>query len=70
MNVAQSRKKVWYFWLLRENRVLETTFPAISHFADQGFREKAELPEPITDCFTGPSTTEPKGSFVGGLYVL
>ena len=34
MNVAQSRKKVWYFWLLRENRVFKTTLPAILHFVD------------------------------------
>ena len=39
------------FLALRENRVLKTTFPAISHFVDEGFREKAELPEQITDCF-------------------
>ena len=39
------------FLALRENRVLKTTFLAISHFVDEGFREKAELPEQITDCF-------------------
>ena len=49
MSVAQSRKKVWYFLLLCENKVRKTTFPAVSHFVDYGFREKAELPEPITD---------------------